>query len=203
MTKISILIADDHELIKDAVALALTQSDDFEVATTRTFSETEVYLGQHGSVDVVMLDLIMPGMNGVSSIGKIVNLNSNGAVVLFSGNAEPRLLQQSIEIGCAGLIPKSLPLKSLASALKFINSGQVFMPAEAKFVTSHAKSINLSERDIFILRNVADGRTNKEIAWSLSVSEVTVKARMRLICSKLDATNRASAVINARSIGLI
>ena len=203
MTKMSILIADDHDLIKDAVALALIQNDEFTVSTTRTLGETEAFIEQHGSIDVVMLDLVMPGMEGIDSIKKVVDLNRDGAVVLFSGYVEPRLLHQAIEIGCAGLIPKSLPLRSLSSALEFINSGQVFMPVVSKADRGSAKSTNVSERDVAILKSVADGRTNKEIAFALSVSEVTIKARMRLICSKLDATNRASAVIKARTIGLI
>lgn len=203
MTQISILIADDHDLVKDAVALALSQTNEFIVSTTRTLAQTEAYLVEHGKIDVVMLDLVMPGMDGVSSIKKVVDLNQDGAVVLFSGNAEPRVLEQAIKAGCAGLIPKSLPLRSLSSVLKFIYSGQVFMPVKAKFDQEKVKSANLTERDIFILESVADGLTNKEIAWKLAVSEVTVKARMRAICSKLGASNRASAVINARSTGLI
>lgn len=203
MTKIKILIADDHVLIRDAVELALTQSNEFVVFTTCNLGETEAFLTENTDIDVVMLDLIMPGMVGISSIQSVVNLNNNGAVVLFSGNVDARLLHQAIEIGCAGLIPKSLPLKSLSSALKFINSGQIFVPMEAKVNQGSVKSTNLTERDIIILKSVADGRTNKEIAWELTLSEVTIKARMRLICSKLDATNRASAVINARSMGLI
>lgn len=203
MTKISVLIADDHDLIKDSVALALTNTNEFTVTTTRNLIDTESFLDRNGSIDVVMLDLVMPGMDGLASIQKIVDLNSDGAVVLFSGNVEQRLLQQAIEIGCAGLIPKSLPLRSLSSALKFISSGQVFMPVDLKINHEQTKSHNLSERDIVILRSVADGRTNKEIAWELGVSEVTIKARMRLICSKLNAPNRASAVINARTMGVI
>lgn len=203
MTKIKVLIADDHELIKDAIAMALTQSDEFEVSATRTFSETEAFLKTSDDVDVVMLDLVMPGMEGISSIKKIVELNSNGAVALFSGNVDPQLLHQSIQIGAAGLIPKSLPLKSLSSALKYISSGQVFLPVEAKYEHENTKSDTLSPRDITILKEVADGMTNKEIAWKLNLSEVTIKARMRLICTKLIAKNRASAVINARYKGLI
>lgn len=203
MTKISILIADDHGLIKDAIAMVLTQSGEFLVSTTDSFSDTEAVLTQNDSIDVVMLDLVMPGMNGISSIQKVVDLNHNGAVVLFSGNVEPRLLNQAIQIGCAGFIPKSLPLKSLSSALKFINSGQIFIPVVSKFDQGSSSSTILSERDIKILNIVADGWTNKEIAGKFNLSEMTIKARMRFICSKLVANNRASAVINARNIGLI
>lgn len=203
MTQISILIADDHELVKDAVALALNHDKEFIVSTTSSLADTENYLKEHGNVDIIMLDLVMPGMDGINSIKKVVQLNHDGAVVLFSGNAELRILNQAIEVGCAGLIPKSLPLKSLSSALKFIHSGQIFMPVKAKFDQEKGKSTKLSERDIFILESVADGLTNKEIAWKLAVSEVTIKARMRAICSNLGASNRASAVINARSTGLI
>lgn len=203
MTQISILIADDHELVKDAVALALSQNGEFVVSTASSLADTESYLEEHGNIDVVMLDLVMPGMEGVSSVKKVVELNGDGAVVLFSGNADPRLLDQAVNAGCAGLIPKSLPLKSLSSVLKFIHSGQVFMPMIAQLDQDKVKSVKFTARDISILISVADGKTNKEIARQLSVSEVTIKARMRSICSKLGASNRTSAVTNARSAGII
>ena len=203
MMKIRILIADDHELIRDAVAMALTLSNEFEVFTARDYCETVTFLKQDTRIDIVMLDLIMPDMDGLTSIKQIVELNRNGAVVLFSGNVKPQLLSQAIEAGCAGLIPKSLPLKSLASALKFVNTGQVFIPAEAKVDKTSDVVSNLSERDIVILKQVADGKTNKEIAWKLGLSEVTIKVRMRTICSRLNANNRASAVINALYLGVI
>lgn len=203
MTQISILIADDHELVKDAVALALSQNGEFVVSTASSLADTVSYLEEHGNIDVVMLDLVMPGMEGVSSVKKVVELNGDGAVVLFSGNADPRLLDQAINAGCAGLIPKSLPLKSLSSVLKFIHSGQVFMPMIAQLDQDKVKSVKFTARDISILISVADGKTNKEIARQLSVSEVTIKARMRSICSKLGASNRTSAVTNARSAGII
>lgn len=203
MTKIKVLIADDHALISDAVAAALTQTNEFTVSATQTLSETVAFLESNDDVNVVMLDLVMPGMEGISSIKKIVDLNKRGAVALFSGHAQTQLVHQSIQNGAAGLIPKSLPLKSLSSVLKYISSGQVFLPVDAQYDQERIKLDELSERDIAILKDVADGKTNKEIAWKMNLSEVTIKARMRFIITRLDAKNRASAVINARHVGLI
>lgn len=203
MKKINVLVADDHEIVKDAVAMALTQSGEFSVSTTSSFAETKTKISESEDFDVVMLDLVMPGMDGIDSVQQIVDLNKDSAVVLFSGNVKPRFLQQAVDLGCSGLIPKNLPLKSLYSALKFIASGQVFMPVEPKTSDDETKASLLTQRDIFILQEVAGGQTNKEIAWKLQLSEVTIKAKMQAIRAKLDAKNRASAVIKARQMGII
>lgn len=201
-----ILIADDHDLVRDAIAMALNQEETLSVDVACTFNEAEEYLTKNPNVDIVMLDVVMPGMDGFESIKRIIELAGNGAVVLFSGNVGPDLLQRAIKIGCYGLIPKTLPLKSLTSAINLIASGQAFVPVtfsdEMEQKPAEAES-ELPDRDLHILRQVAQGKTNKEIAWDLNVSEVTIKARMRAICAKLAASNRASAVINAKELGMI
>ncbi|WP_298677137.1 response regulator transcription factor [uncultured Lentibacter sp.] len=204
--ELSVLIADDHELVRDAVAMALRADAALTVDIVQNLQDTLAYLEEKGPVDVLLLDLVMPDMNGLASIETVVEKNKGGAVVVFSGNVSAGYLQQAIDMGCFGIIPKTLPLKSLANAIKLVASGEVFVPfsLSASFEEAAAENAGpLKARELTILRHVSNGLTNKEIAWKLNMSEVGVKSNMRTICTKLEAKNRASAVMNAKNLGLI
>lgn len=204
--KISVLIADDHHLVRDALAQALKADPRFSVMTADSSDAAKARITALGRVDVVLLDIVMPGMNGLKSIADFVTLNAGGAVVVFSGNTAPDFIHQALDLGARGFIPKTLPLRSLATAIHLIASGQVFVP----FVTSSPASAadagilaRLTPKELAVLGRVSDGLTNKEIAWEIGVAEVTVKMHMRSICVKLQAKNRAHAAIIAAQAGLL
>ena len=204
--KITVLIADDHHLVRDALANALKEDDKFSVMTADSFETVQYEITNSGKIDVVLLDIVMPGMEGLKSVEKIVNLNSGGAVVVFSGNTAPDFTSKALELGARGFIPKTLPLRSLAAAIHLIAMGQVFVPIETTTVpieTDEDKTNRLTPRELTVLNYVSDGLTNKEIAWEIGVVEVTVKMHMRSICIKLNAKNRAHAVILASKLGLL
>ena len=202
-----VLIADDHALLAQAVAYALREEAGFDVAVT-TSRQGAVDELEKSPYDVVLLDLRMPGMHGLSSVAEVVKRAGDGQVVLFTGQLDRQFLDDSIKLGLSGYIPKTMPLKSLQSALQLIRSGQTFIPhidgpAETDQPTTPVKREPVSDREVHVLRLADDGDTNKEIARALAVTETQVKMIMRNICTKLGARNRAHACIIARERMLI
>lgn len=194
----SILIADDHILLADAVAMALAAPPrDYNTRIATTLDQTRSALASGTHFDLVMLDLKMPGMLGLKSINEVISLAAPTPVVLLSGNADRALVRSAVDNGARGLIPKTLPLKSLVSVVELVLSGQIFVPVDDlgdERKSRVATEAPLSERETGIVRLAAEGRTNKEIASAIGVTEVTVKMHMRAICRKLNARNRAHAV---------
>lgn len=204
--KISVLIADDHQLIRDALAILLLSQGRFTVTTVSSFDAALSELACKGRIDVVLLDVVMPGMRGLNSVEQTVKLNPGGAVVLFSGNVAADFIQQALDFGARGYIPKTLPLKSLATAIELIASGQVFVPFILEAEPADPQQVDsdrLTQKELEVLRLVSDGLTNKEIAWRLGMAEVTIKMRMRSVCAKLAAKNRAHASMIGKEKGLI
>lgn len=194
-----VLIADDHALLAQAISDSLARLPNFEVNVTYDLQGTLEQL-QSGSYDIVLLDLRMPGMHGLASMGDVVASAKEANVVLFTGQIDRHFLDDAVKLGIKGYIPKTMPLKSLEVALRLIETGQTFIPhmyASAES-NSNAKQHPLTEREIHVLRLAADGETNKEIAREIANSETQVKMIMRNICLKLSARNRAHACMIGR-----
>lgn len=201
-----ILIADDHILISEAIAHLLQRSGEFEVLTASSLEGTLKYLDEKGPVDIVMLELKMPDMNGIESIREVVKANEPGGVVLFTGNSNAYIVQSAIKAGALGLIPKTLPLRSLLSAIGLVESRHIFLPAQLNRGDKSAglgEQAQLSDQELFVLRRVAEGLTNKEIARELVTNEMSVKMHMRMICKKLGANNRTHAAMIARELAVL
>lgn len=197
--KSRVLIADDHKLISEAVGAILTGTKLFNVEATETLEETLVCLAEQGHFDIVLLDLVMPGLVRLEDVRKVIQKAGSAQVVLFSSNVDLHMLERALELGVRGLIPKNMPLKSLVSVLRLIESGQLFVPTEALLgKQASAKTYGLSEIELYVLRLVATGLTNKHIANNMDQNETTIKMYMRSICRKLGARNRAHAAMIAR-----
>jgi two-component system nitrate/nitrite response regulator NarP len=194
-----ILIADDHVLLAHAISVTLHRSPEFEVSVCYTLQGVLEELNAN-TYDVILLDLRMPGMHGLASIGDVIGLAGAANVVLFTGQVDRQFLDDAIKLGMKGYIPKTLPLKSLEIALKLIETGQTFIPHIDSAVEhlQDDKRPAITDRELHVLRLVADGETNKEIARALANTETQVKMLMRNICMKLAARNRAHACMIAR-----
>ena len=200
---LNVLIGDDHRLLGEAVANLLRSSAGYTVATAESYDTTMSALSG-GGFDVVLLDLKMPGMNGLSSVKQVVDKAAPARVVLFTGQVDRHFLNSALEFGVRGLIPKTMPLQSLLSVIQLIASGQVFVPMqETESRPSGGGDTPLSEKEHFVLSRAAEGLTNKEIARDMAISEVSVKMHMRAICRKLEARNRAHAVMISRERALL
>jgi two-component system nitrate/nitrite response regulator NarP len=203
--KLRLLIADDHRMIGEVVADFLTISGDFVVDLAETLDKALDRIHTAGGYDIVMLDLVMPGMVGTDGIGKVVAATANGSVVLFTSRVDTFTLDRALELGVKGVISKTMPAKSLISALRLVHSGEIFLPASTigNKISNDKKADALTETELFILRLAAEGYTNKQIANDIDQNETSIKMYMRSICSKLNARNRAHASMIGRDLGLL
>ena len=204
--QIRILFADDHEMILDVARMYLDQQGDMSVVTVPDLDAALNAFREEGPFDIVILDYQMPGMDGLAGLQKMVALAGDHPVAIITGNATRNLMNQSLDVGAAGIISKSLPMRSLANSIRFIQSGETYMPLhlmQDEPKRELANSGPLSGREMTVLGHLGEGRKNKQIASTLGLSEGTVKMHVMSICRKLEATNRTQAVVIARDMGLL
>ena len=204
--QIRILVADDHEMILDIARMYLDQQGDMSVVTVPDLDAALNAFREEGPFDVVILDYQMPGMDGLAGLQKMVSLAGDLPVAIITGNATRNLMNQSLDAGAVGIISKSLPMRSLANSIRFIHSGETYLPLYLMQDEPNKKAVDsgpLSGREMTVLGHLGEGRKNKEIASTLGLSEGTVKMHVMSICRKLEATNRTQAVVIARDMGLL
>jgi len=203
-----VLMADDHALVREAVASYLAEREGFDLLHAGSLQDVTDVLSRETGIDVVMLDLVMPGMDGMASIQKLLTLCGDARLVIFSGSTNHSFVAQAIDAGVRGFLPKTMSLRSIGSALRMVRDGEVFVPS-AMFTDTFNVGARSAPRDASqftpieaqVLKLAADGKTNKEIATTLQTTEVLVKMHMRSICKKVDARNRTHAAMRARELG--
>lgn len=199
--ELSILIADDHKLILDVLGAYLSKDGDMAVTTAASLQEAVEKMAETGGFDVVLLDLDMPGMNGGQGVASAIEANAGKPVVLFSGDVPDPVLQDALATGAMGLFPKTLPIKTLKNAIRFVAAGETYMPPSylTKDMRAEAGGENpLTNKEMIVLRGLCLGKANKEIAREMTLSDVTIKMHVRSICAKLGAANRTQAAMIAR-----
>ncbi|PRY80153.1 DNA-binding NarL/FixJ family response regulator [Yoonia maritima] len=201
-----VLIADDHELLRDTLVMFLENGNGMEVAAVGTLDAAHVRIKDDPHYDLILLDYNMPGMNGLSGLSKTLVLDGGQRVALISGEATREIAEQALEAGAAGFVPKTLPAKSMINAVRFMAMGEQYAPLD--FMTSaeesptNALAAKLTARELDVLKGVTEGKSNKEIARDLDITEPTVKLHMKTLFRKVDATNRTQAALIAREAGL-
>jgi len=202
-----ILIVDDHPLFRDALKLSLTQRPDEinlaeagQVQFAASLEEALKLVELDGQIDLVLLDLHLPGNDGFLGLLELRKLYPAIGVLVISGNDEPSVISKARACGAAGFISKSLAAESIIQAVKDVLLGQEYWPEDMKQADSElediARRINaLTDQQLRVLRQLQDGRLNKQIAYDLEISEATVKAHVTAIFRKLNVLNRTQAVI--------
>lgn len=198
MAGISVLIADDHLLLRETLVHFLSREPGFSVSTAGSLAETLSRIATDGPFDVVLLDVVMPGMQGLPGVSEVVAANAGGAVVVMSGNVQRSFVEGAMQRGARGYVPKTLPARVLAEAMRQVASGRSYLPVDLHSgVPAPAPEglSHLSPQELRVLRYLCQGLSNKEIAREMDIGEVTVKTHMRAICTKLGARNRTQAAL--------
>jgi two-component system, NarL family, nitrate/nitrite response regulator NarL len=200
-----VLIADDHALLSDTVSYALIRTQRYVTDSAGTLDDALKKILDGTFFDIVLLDLHMPGMEGIESVRQVVDAAGLGKVILFSGNSDEDLIRLAIEHGARGFIPKEMPFSAVCNVIELVLSGQVFLPANLRrdSVKKISPDVVLSDDEISIMKLVAQGLTNKEIAGETFLSEVDIKMKMRTIFQRIGARNRAHAVTICRNLGIV
>jgi len=203
---VRVLIADDHDLLRDTLVLYLQSESGIETAAVGTLDDAHARIASDAPYDLILLDYNMPGMNGLSGLSRTLELDGGQRVALISGEAKRDIAEQALEAGAAGFVPKTLSAKSMINAVRFMAMGEQYAPVD--FITavedtpSNPLADKLSARELEVLKGLTEGKSNKEIARDLDITEPTVKLHMKTLFRKVDATNRTQAALIAREAGL-
>ena len=194
--EITCLIVDDHEVVREGLRLSLSRSSRVRVVGEAGDGETAVALAERRRPDVVIMDVRMPGMDGLEATKEVLERVPETAVLIFTAYSERSLLTRGLESGAKGYVLKEAPHQTLVRAIEKVSEGEGYidpalMPA---FLTGRDKEDILTGREREILQLLADGMSNADVAQKLFISQETVKSHVRHILSKLEADTRTQAV---------
>jgi two-component system nitrate/nitrite response regulator NarL len=213
-----LLIVDDHPVLRAGLAALLKQAEpEACVLQARDAREAFDLLDRNQDLDVVVLDLVMPGLGGLHAITEFGRIRPALPVVVLSSSEDPQVVRQAITRGALGYVPKSANPQTLLLAIKLVLSGELYIPPlvlnDLNDVPpstqppdggdGDAAPSQLTERQVAVLRLIGDGKSNKAIAVALNLSENTVKVHVTAIFKALRVINRTQAASVARSSGLI
>lgn len=209
MDKISVLLADDHSMVREGIKQLLELENDIKVTGEAGNGEKCLELIEELHPDVVLLDINMPGMNGLEVLGKLHETGDKQKVLILTIHNEVEYLMRAIEIGVAGYVLKDSESSVLKSAIYAVHNGESYIDAsltpllkEKNYVRelrqeARSKEKTLSAREVEVLCFLAEGLYNKEIAVQLKISEKTVKNHVSNIFKKIGVADRTQAAVYA------
>ncbi len=204
---IRIVIADDHQIVRRGIRMFLADDPDFEVVGEAANGAEAVEITRQQRPDVVLMDLLMPVMDGITAIGIIRREIPDVEVIALTSVLEDAAVVNAIKAGAIGYLLKDMQSDALLSAIKAAAGGQVQLSPEAaarlvREVRAPNNPETLSDRETDVLRHLAGGMSNKEIALELGIGENTVKTHVRSVLGKLGVQSRTQAALYAHQIGL-
>lgn len=208
-----VLIAEDHPLFRDAVRGVLdhvfaARGAELQAVEAATIDEITQALEADDEFDLILLDLFIPGAHGLSHLVSLRARLPSTPIIVFSSVTDPKVVRQTITCGAAGFIPKSAGRDDIADALNLVLGGGIYLPRRfetgldaaslhprARLEAEDADLGPLTGRQVAVLELVAAGKANKQIAYELGISEITVKTHVTAILRKLHVTNRGQAIV--------
>ena len=207
---IRILLADDHPVMRDGLSLVLSTQPDFEVVSAAANGDEAIALARRMHPDVILMDLEMPGIDGMQAIGSIKRELPSIQIIVFTAYFSDEQIIGAMQAGASGYLLKGAPRGELFQAIRTAHAGG--MPLEPQVASRLIKRVrdesqgvpcDLTEREQEVLQLLAQGMANKQIARELSISLRTAKFHVSSLLLKLHASNRTEAVTEAVSRGLI
>jgi DNA-binding NarL/FixJ family response regulator len=204
-----LVIADDHPLFRGALREALSGLlPGSDIAEAGSLEEVMKLLDRGDEIDLVLLDLAMPGVRGFSGLMYLRAQYPGVPVMIVSGNDDPAVIRRCMEFGASGFIPKTLGVEAMRAAIARVLEGGVWTPPEVDLNASAdaegtelvRRLATLTPQQVRVLMMLSEGLLNKQIAFALDVSEATVKAHVSAILQKLGVDSRTQAVIAAGKI---
>jgi DNA-binding NarL/FixJ family response regulator len=208
----TVIVADDHPLFRAAIKEALeAEQGQTHFLEANSFESLQRLVDQCKEVDLVLLDLHMPGVSGFAGLVYLCKRYPSVPVVIISANEDPVVIRRALEHGAAGFIPKSSSIDTITEAIAAILMGEIWAPETtiSDLPGSNVSELELAERmaqltpqQFKVLMMMSQGLLNKQIAFELGVSEATVKAHVTAIMNKLGVSNRTQAVLAANRLNV-
>lgn len=207
-----VLIADDHPLYRDALRMVVPQAlDDVQLSEACCEADVVAQVTSDAAFDLVVLDLDLPGADGLSCLRHVRETAPLTPIIVVSGNDDPATMSDVVMAGAAGYVPKSAPRQVLIDAMRVILAGGTYLPAAAVIALRRSQAgrepdagrpqrESLTSRQKRVLSLLTRGLSNKHIARELGISEITVKAHVSLLFRKLGVANRVQAAIEGRKL---
>ena len=205
-----VIIADDHPLFRDAMKHAVASlSPECEIITSGDLDELRAELRSRGPVDLIMLDLTMPGATGFTSLVSVRAEFPESPVVVVSAREDAGTIRKCLDLGASGFIPKSASPDQIVQGIGSVQAGEIWVPPhidlddeeDKEFSGLVQKLQSLTPQQMRVLTMLGEGLLNKQIAYELQVSEATVKAHVSAVLLKLGVDSRTQAVIIMNKVG--
>jgi DNA-binding NarL/FixJ family response regulator len=210
LTGYKFVIADDHPLFRGALKQALTgMAENTEVLEAGDFEVTKSLVAENEDLDLVLLDLTMPGASGLSGLIALRGLHHSVPMVVVSAHDDPVTIRRALDLGASGFISKSASIEEIRNAVGTVLAGGIVSPGNIELGSERDPEISdlirrllsLTPQQTRVLGMLAEGLLNKQIAYELNVSEATIKAHVSAILQKLGVDSRTQAVITLSRIG--
>ena len=205
MKKIRVMVAEDHNVVRDGVISILNRAGDMVVVAEARNGIEAVDRFQEFRPDICVMDLEMPGLSGIEAIRKIIEHTAEARIVVLTTYAGDDRIHRALEAGARAYLLKDTVTEILLDAIRKVHAGGSFVDSAvaAELAQRSMSGSSLSEREIEVLRMISGGKSNKEIAAALFLAESTVKTHVASIYEKLKVTDRTEAVVRAIQRGII
>lgn len=201
---IRLLIVDDHPIVREGLASMLRREEDIDVVGRAASGSEAIALFDDTNPDLVLLDMTLPDLNGVEVITAVRRQAPSARFIVFSVHGREDEVYRALHAGARAYIQKDVELGELLSVIRTVHRGNRYLPADiANSLADHFAGTSLTPRETEVLEKLVTGRTNKELACELNVTEKTIKAHVSSIMDKLGVRNRSQAIVAAVRRGLV